>query len=74
MKNPVDPNFVKENLGYHTSIIPKHVLKDVEPAELHKHPFMENPNVTSGPFTPNELLHDAYVEFDSNPELLSRYT
>ncbi|MBE1553925.1 ABC transporter substrate-binding protein [Sporosarcina limicola] len=67
-KNPIDPNILKENLGYLINIIPKHVLKDIDPDKLHLDPFMENPTVTSGPLTLVKLANDSYVEFKANPD------
>lgn len=67
-KQPVDPNYLKENFGYFIQFIPKHVLKDVNPAELHQHPFMEKPDVTNGPFKFVKLSPDSYLELHANPE------
>lgn len=66
-KKPVDMNFLKQNLGHLVHFVPKHVLKDIEPSELHQHPFMENPDVTNGPFTLEKLSSDSFVELNANP-------
>ena len=67
-KKPVDINFLKQNLGYLIHFVPKHVLKDIEPAELHQNPFMENPDVTNGPFTLEKWASDSFVELNANPD------
>ncbi|WP_301169864.1 ABC transporter substrate-binding protein [Brevibacillus nitrificans] len=65
-KNPTDPNMIKEQFGMKFKALPKHVLKDVKPEELVKHPFMQNPNVTNGAFTLVKYEKDQYVEFAAN--------
>ena len=67
-KSPLDSSYLKENLGYHINIIPKHILGEIEPAELHMNPFIENPNVTSGAFKLVKLAHDSHVEFIPNED------
>lgn len=63
---PVDPNMIKEQLGVKLMILPKHILKDVDPKELSKHPFMQNPTVINGPFKFVQYKKDQYVEFEKN--------
>lgn len=65
-KQPIDPNLIKEQLGVKLMILPKHVLEDVDPAKLSQHPFMQKPNVTSGPFKFVQYKKDQYVEFEQN--------
>lgn len=66
--NPVDPNMIKEQLGVKLMILPKHILQDVDPKELSKDPFMQNPTVTNGPFKFVQYKKDQYVEFEKNPD------
>lgn len=67
-KAPIDPTFLKEKLGVEIRYLPKHVLKDVNPEQLHQHPFMQKPNVTNGAFTLVNFSKDQYVEFAANPD------
>ncbi|MHA6259114.1 ABC transporter substrate-binding protein [Sporosarcina sp. CAU 1771] len=67
-KQPYDPAMVKEQIGIKIIIAPKHILGDVDPAKLSQHPFMQNPNVTNGPFKFVQYKTDQYVEFEANPD------
>lgn len=67
-KAPVDINYLKEKLGVDVQFLPKHVLKDAAPEQLHQHPFMQNPNVTNGAFTFVKFTKDQYVEFVANKD------
>jgi peptide/nickel transport system substrate-binding protein len=67
-KSPVDPNMIKEQFGVRFKTLPKHILKDVAPEQLAKHPFVQKPNVTNGPFVFVKHEKDQYVEFAANKE------
>ncbi|MED1471835.1 ABC transporter substrate-binding protein [Bacillus salipaludis] len=67
-KNPIDPNYLKEQLGVNIRFLPKHVLKDVDPEQLQSNPFMQNPNVTNGAFKLVKFAKDQYVEFAANKD------
>ncbi|MAS38093.1 MAG: hypothetical protein CL610_29120 [Anaerolineaceae bacterium] len=45
-------------------IMPEHVLGDVPVEELPEHPFMDNPDVSSGPLQFVQYVVDEYLEFD----------
>ena len=47
-------------------ILPEHVLKDVAPDQLQKHPFALNPTVTAGAFKFGSYATDQYVELQRN--------
>ncbi|MDQ2786620.1 MAG: ABC transporter substrate-binding protein [Chloroflexota bacterium] len=47
-------------------IIPQHILKDVPPDQLQKHPFSLNPTVTAGIFTFGKYATDQFVELHRN--------
>jgi ABC-type transport system substrate-binding protein len=47
-------------------ILPEHILKDVPPDQLQKHPFTLNPNVTAGAFTFANFSADQFLELDRN--------
>lgn len=63
---PVDPNMLKEQLGVKFMVLPKHVLKDVDPAKLSQHPFFQNPNVTNGAYKFVKYQKDQFVELVAN--------
>ncbi|MBD8068446.1 ABC transporter substrate-binding protein [Bacillus sp. PS06] len=65
---PVDPNMIKEQLGVKFMILPKHVLGDVDPAQLSQHPFMQKPTVTNGPFKFVQYAKDQYMEYEANTD------
>jgi peptide/nickel transport system substrate-binding protein len=67
-KQPVDPNYVKEYIGYRLRIIPSHILKDKDPETLHQDPFMIKPNVTSGAYTLKDYSPESHIEFKANPD------
>ncbi len=47
-------------------IIPQHILKDVPPDQLQKHPFSLNPTVAAGIFTFSKYATDQFVELHRN--------
>lgn len=47
-------------------ILPEHILQDVNPAEIDQHPFAQNPNVGTGPFSFVEYVADQHVQTDAN--------
>jgi ABC-type transport system substrate-binding protein len=48
-------------------IAPEHVLADLDPAAIDQHPFAQNPNVGTGPFTFVEYAADQYILVENNP-------
>ncbi len=62
-KVPVDPTMFFERFGTLVYIIPKHVLGDVPPDQLNRHPFMQQPTVGSGPYKFVQYKTDQFVEF-----------
>lgn len=63
---PVDPTMFLERFGSNTFIIPKHVLGNVPPDQLAKHPFFQRPIVGSGPFKFVQYRTDQFVELAAN--------
>ncbi|HYK73109.1 MAG TPA: ABC transporter substrate-binding protein [Pseudoneobacillus sp.] len=63
---PVDPNMLKEQLGVKFMVLPKHILKDVDPSKLSQHPFFQNPNVTNGAYKFVKYQKDQFVELAAN--------
>lgn len=48
-------------------IVPEHVLGDLDPANIDAHPFVQNPNVGTGPFVFQEHVPDQYILVNNNP-------
>ncbi len=63
---PVDPIMFLERVGGNVYILPKHVLGNVPPDQLTRHPFMLAPTVGSGPFKFVQYKTDQYVELVAN--------
>jgi peptide/nickel transport system substrate-binding protein len=61
-----DLNMIKEQFGVKLLILPKHVLKDVDPAKLSQDPFFQAPKVTSGAFKFVQYAKNQYVEYAKN--------
>ena len=65
-KVPVDPTMFLERFGSNTYILPKHVLGNVPPDQLSKHPFFQQPTVASGPFKFVQYRTDQFIELAAN--------
>lgn len=65
--SPVDPNLIYERFS-DVLIVPKHVLENVDPAQLNQNPFWRNPNVTSGAYKFVKYENKAYVELAANAD------
>ncbi|OFX30294.1 MAG: hypothetical protein A2Z07_01710 [Armatimonadetes bacterium RBG_16_67_12] len=63
---PVDPTMFLERVGNNVYILPKHVLGDVPPDQLARHPFMLNPTVGSGPYKFVQYKTDQFIELVQN--------
>ncbi|QQP70770.1 ABC transporter substrate-binding protein [Carnobacterium sp. CS13] len=67
-KTPVDPNYLKEILGFEIFIVPKHVLKDIPKKELANADFVTQPTVTSGSYKFVDYAKDDHLELVANEE------
>jgi len=65
-KAPVDPNSFLEFFGANIYILPKHILGNVPPEELTRHPYFMAPTVANGPFKFVQYKTDQFVEFVAN--------
>jgi len=61
-KTPVDPLGFLEFFGTLMYILPKHILGDVPPEQLARHPFFQAPTVGNGPYKFVQYKTDQYVE------------
>lgn len=68
MKKPIDEDSFKEKFGRNFKVLPKHVLKDVEPSNYDKDAFGREPTVFSGPFKFVSYQKDQYVELAANKD------
>lgn len=66
-KNPMETTQFESQFGTYMRFLPKHILKDVAPADLNKNQFMMNPTVTNGAYTFVKFAKDQYVELAANP-------
>src|SRR5215467_11153942 len=48
-------------------ILPEHILKDADPAQLDNHAFIKKPDVGTGPYQYVQFVADQFVEFKANP-------
>lgn len=65
-KGPVDPQMFLESFGNSVYVLPKHILGDVPPDQLARHPFFLNPTVGNGPYKFVQYKTDQFVEFVAN--------
>ena len=49
------------------SILPEHVLRDMDPAKSDSHPYFTKPDVTTGPYQFVRHVADQYIELKANP-------
>jgi peptide/nickel transport system substrate-binding protein len=48
-------------------IMPEHILKDADPAQLDNHPYIKKPDIGTGPYQYVQFVADQFVEFKANP-------
>ncbi len=65
-KIPVDPLGFLENFGTQVYFLPKHILGNVPPDQLAKHPFFQAPTVGNGPFKFVQYKTDQFIELVQN--------
>lgn len=63
---PVDSNLIKELIGTKLSILPSHLLSDVDPAKFAQDDYAKMPDVTSGPYKITKYTNNVSVEFAAN--------
>ncbi|SEO74422.1 peptide/nickel transport system substrate-binding protein [Amphibacillus marinus] len=66
-KTPVDPNYIKEMIGFNVYIVPKHIAEQYEPAELANSDFATTPSVSGSIYQFVQYETDAYVQLEANP-------
>ncbi len=68
LKQAIDLNMIREQLGTKLFILPKHVLKDADPAEFAQLPYFLAPDVTSGPYKFVTYEKDQFVQYVANED------
>lgn len=67
-KTPVDPNFVKEFIGFQVLIVPKHVFEKIDPAGLANSEAATKPTVFSGPYKFVSYKTNDHLELAANDQ------
>ncbi len=67
LKGPADPQYVLEAIGQNVFLIPKHLLKDVVPADFAKAAFWTKP-VGAGAFKFKQYQTDQFLELSRNDD------
>ncbi|WP_045516651.1 ABC transporter substrate-binding protein [Neobacillus niacini] len=65
-KTRVDENLFKQQLGAQFLTLPKHIYGDNAPSEFAKHPDVQEPKVTNGPFKFGKYAANQYIELVAN--------
>ena len=65
-KNPVDPAYIKEFLGFELMMLPKHIVESIPVKEYGNSDAVNKPTVTSGPYTFVQYQNGSYVELAAN--------
>lgn len=67
-KQPVDPSYIKEFLGFDLVIIPKHIVENIPASEFANSEFATKATITSGPYTMTKYENNSYVELTAYPD------
>lgn len=66
-KTPVDPNYLKEMIGFNIYIVPKHIVETYELADLANSEFATTPTVSGSLYKFVKYEKDSYVQLEANP-------
>ncbi|WP_017473808.1 ABC transporter substrate-binding protein [Amphibacillus jilinensis] len=66
-KTPVDPNYIKEMIGFNVYVVPKHIAEQYDPAELSNSEFATTPSVSGSIYQFVDYETDSYVQLEANP-------
>jgi len=67
-KTPVDPNYIKNFLGFEVFIAPKHIFEKIDPAAIGSSEAATKPTVTSGPFKFVTYKTNDHIEYTANTD------
>ena len=65
-KRPLDPDYVRDQVGNNVPIYPKHVYEKVDPTKIGVSPEGQKPTVFSGPFKLVKYVTNDHVELTAN--------
>ena len=65
-KRPLDPDYVRDQLGFNMPIYPKHIYEKVDPAKIGLSPEGQKPTVFSGPYKLVKYVTNDHVELAAN--------
>ena len=65
-KRPMDPNYVKDQLGFNLLIFPKHIFEKIDPGKISSSSEGQKPTVFSGPFKLVKYVTNDHVEMEAN--------
>ncbi len=66
-KVPVDPNYVKEAIGFGVRIVPKHIVEKENLSDLASSSFVTQPTVSGSLYKFVKYEQDSYVQLEVNP-------
>jgi len=66
LKEPADPAYVNENIGFKLLIAPKHVVEEQDLYNLGSSEFATNPTVFAGPYKFVKYENGSYVQLEAN--------
>ena len=65
-RQPLDPNYVKNSLGFNVGILPKHIFEKIDPAKIATSKEVQAPTVVSGPYKFGKYVTNDHIELASN--------
>ena len=65
-KRPMDPNYVKDQIGFNILVIPKHIFEKIEPSKIPSSQEVLKPSVFSGAFKFVKYVTNDHVEMAAN--------
>ena len=69
-KRPMDPNYVKDQIGFNILVMPKHIYEKIEPAKIASSQEVLKPTVFSGAFKFTKYVTNDHVEMAANDKYL----
>ena len=65
-KQAMDPDFIKDQIGFNIPILPKHIYSKIDPEKIPSSPEGVKPTVFSGPFKLVKFVSNDHVELAAN--------
>ncbi|APM39607.1 ABC transporter substrate-binding protein [Clostridium kluyveri] len=67
-KAPMELTLFEDTIGTKLKALPKHILESTSPDKIYESSFIQNPNVSNGPFKLEKYVKDQYVQFVANKD------